>query len=159
MQTTLEAPKKNTTLWPYAIIATFVLFGLFIGYMVKQAMSTSVDLVSKDYYEKEIAYQQQMDTEARTASLASAITVQHQSDAQQLLITLPATFTGQAISGTAHFFRPSDKNLDFEVPLQPDTQLQQRLNTAKMQPGHWRVRLSFTANNQQYYTEQQVTIR
>ncbi|RYF88560.1 MAG: hypothetical protein EOO03_08135, partial [Chitinophagaceae bacterium] len=46
---------KNTTIWPYAIIAAFVLFIGYIGYMVKGAINSTVDLVSKDYYQKEIA--------------------------------------------------------------------------------------------------------
>ena len=47
--TPLPPSSKKRSLWPYAIIAVFVLFAGYIGYMVQQAMRTTVDLVSPDY--------------------------------------------------------------------------------------------------------------
>ena len=66
-------PTTRRTLWPYAIIATFVLFAGFIGYMVQRAFHTDVELVSPDYYKQEIAYQKRMESVARTAALPAPV--------------------------------------------------------------------------------------
>ncbi|GAB2949946.1 hypothetical protein GCM10027048_13880 [Hymenobacter coalescens] len=153
---TVNKPAPQRSLWPYAIIAVFVLFGTFIGYMVKQAMSSSVDLVSKDYYEQELQHQQRMEAAARAAALPGAI--RYQAAADELTLQLPAALAGQQPTGKVRFFRPSDQHLDFTVPLQPDAAGTQRLSTAKLQPGYWRVRLDFEAGGQAYFVEQNVTV-
>ena len=63
MTTPAPAPPQRTV-WPYAIIAVFVLFAAYIGSMVYQAMRSDVDLVSADYYKQELAYQQRMESVA-----------------------------------------------------------------------------------------------
>jgi len=153
----VTTPKRN--LWPYAIIATFVLFAVYIGSMVQQAMRTNVELVSPDYYKQELAFQQRMETVARTAALPAPVLVRYDEAAQRLTLQLPATLAGQAVQGQIHFFRPSDQKLDFALPLLPAADLAQRINTRKMRPGYWRVRLDFTAGGQAYFVDQELTIR
>ena len=150
-------PTKTRTIWPYTVIAVFVLFAGYIGFMVQQAMRTTVDLVSPDYYKQELAYQQRMESVARTAALPAPVQLHHDAAAQRLTLQLPATLAGQAVQGSIHFFRPSDQKLDFTLPLQ--TGSDQQFNTAKMRPGYWRVRVDFTADNQAYFVEKELVIR
>ncbi|MBC6608068.1 FixH family protein [Hymenobacter sp. BT188] len=146
-------------LWPYAIIATFVLFASYIGYMVQQAMSTSVDLVSADYYQQELAYQKRIESVARTAALPAPVQVDYEPAAQRLTLKLPPSLAGQAVQGTVHFFRPSNQKLDFNLPFAPTGEpAQQQLNTSKLQPGYWRLRIDFTAGGQQYFVDKELSI-
>ncbi|MCB2406989.1 FixH family protein [Hymenobacter lucidus] len=148
---------KTRSIWPYAIILTFVLFAGYIGYMVQQAMRTSVDLVSPDYYQQELRYQQRMETVARTAALPAPVQLEHDAARRHLTLQLPAALASQAVQGQLHFFRPSDQKLDFTLPLQPVNGMQQ-INTAQMQAGYWRVRLDFTAGGQAYFVERNITL-
>ena len=66
---------------------------------------------------------------------------------------------GQAVQGQIHFFRPSDQTLDFTLPLQASPDTPQLINTAKLQPGYWRVRLDFTAGGQAYFLEKNLQIK
>ena len=154
--TPATTPKRN--LWPYAIIATFVLFAAYIGSMVQQALRTNVELVSPDYYKQELAFQQRMETVARTAALPSPVLLRYYAAEQRLTLHLPATLAGQAVQGQIHFFRPSNQKLDFALPLLPTADLTQRINTSKMRPGYWRVRLDFTAGSQTYFVDQELTV-
>jgi len=155
---TVATPARRN-LWPYAIIATFVLFACYIGYMVQGAMRTSVDLVSADYYQQELAYQKRMESVARTAALPAPVEVRYERETQRLTLQLPAFLAKQAVQGTLHFFRPSDQKLDFTLPFQPTSDLaQQELSTAKLQPGHWRLRLDFEAGSQEYFIERELDV-
>jgi nitrogen fixation protein FixH len=155
----VNKPAPQRSLWPYAIIAAFVLFGCFIGFMVRQAMSTSVDLVSKDYYAQELAHQQRINAAARTAALpAGTLDARYDAAAATLTLLLPARLAGQQPQGQVQFFRPSDQSLDFHVPLRVDAAGQQRLSTAKLRAGYWRVRLTFEAEGQAYYLEKDVVV-
>jgi nitrogen fixation protein FixH len=154
---TLSSSSRRTV-WPYAIIATFVLFAAYIGYMVQQAMHSSVDLVSADYYQQELAYQQRMETVARTAALPVSVAVTYETAVSQLHLQLPPSFAGKHLEGNIHFFRPSDLKLDFTLPLQPSANLTQRINTQKIASGFWRIRVEFTADGQAYFVEKDLTI-
>lgn len=155
--TTMTSSTRRT-LWPYAIIAAFVLFAGFIGYLVRQAMRTSVELVSPDYYQQELAYQQRMETVARTAALPAPVEINFDAVAQRLTLQLPAAMAGRQVEGQVHLFRPSNQHLDFSLPLQPSEQLVQHISTARMQPGYWRVRLDFTADGHAYFVERNITL-
>ncbi|MDO7850430.1 FixH family protein [Hymenobacter convexus] len=156
--TTSAPTTSKRNLWPYAIIATFVLFAVYIGSMVQQAMRTNVELVSTDYYKQELAFQQRMETVARTAALPAPVRLRYDGAAQVLTLQLPATLASQAVQGQIHFFRPSDQKLDFALPLRPTADLEQRINTRQMRPGYWRVRLDFTAGGQAYFVDQELTV-
>ncbi|AIZ62523.1 hypothetical protein PK28_00300 [Hymenobacter sp. DG25B] len=152
------APQKRT-LWPYAIIAAFVLFAGYIGYMVQQAMRTQVDLVSTDYYQQELAYQQRMESVARTAALPAPVQVAYDAATQRITLQLPEALARQTVQGTLHFFRPSDQKLDFKLPFTPAGKpARQQLSTSKLQPGLWRLRVEFTAGGQQYFLEKELSI-
>ena len=147
------------TLWPYAVIAAFVLFAGFIGYMVQRAFHTDVDLVSPDYYKQEIAYQQRMESVARAAALPAPVRIDYDRAAQRLTLQLPPALAGQPVRGTLHFFRPSNQKLDFKLPFEPvGNSAQQQLNMSRLQPGHWRLRLDFEAGGQQYFIEKELTV-
>ena len=151
-------PSSKRSIWPYAIVAVFVLFAAYIGSMVYQAMQTDVNLVSADYYQKELVHQQRMDAVARTAALLTPVQVRHEATSRRLTLELPAALAGQAVQGQVHFFRPSDKALDFALPLQPGADRRQVVNTSKMAAGLWRVQLDFTAGGQAYFLEQDLIL-
>ncbi|MBD2722331.1 FixH family protein [Hymenobacter armeniacus] len=154
----VTSPPKPRTLWPHAIVAVFVLFAGYIGFMVQQAMRTTVDLVSPDYYQQELAFQQRMETVARTAALPAPVELRYDAAARLLTLQLPADMRGQRIQGQIHFFRPSNQRLDFTLPLQPGADLQQHLSTARMRPGLWRVRMDFTADKHNYFVEEKIIL-
>ena len=145
------------TLWPYAIIAAFVLFASYIGFMVSRAMRTTVDLVSPDYYQQELRYQQRMESVARTQALPAPVQLRYERTAQRLTLQLPSALAGQAVRGTLHFFRPSDQQLDFTLPFTP-TSAETELSTGKLQAGYWRLRVDFTAGGQAYFLEKELSI-
>ena len=151
------SPSKRS-IWPYAIVAVFVLFAAYIGFMVYRAMQTDVNLVSADYYQQELAHQQRMDAVARTAALPTPVGLRHEAATQRLTLELPAALAGPAVRGQLHFFRPSDKALDFTLPLQSAADGQQVMSTSKMAPGLWRVQLDFTAGGRAYFLEQDLTL-
>ncbi|QMU26660.1 FixH family protein [Adhaeribacter radiodurans] len=150
--------KTNTSWWPKFIIAAFILFAFFIGYMVRLAMQTDVDLVSKDYYKKEIAYQQHLNQVKETNNLSGEVTIVQAAAAEQLSLVFPEVFTPQKITGSIHFFRPSDAKLDFEVPVQLNNDRQQHISTERLTKGLWRVQINWQAANKNYYIQKEITI-
>lgn len=133
--------------WGKSIILVFVLFAGFIGTMVVLMTRERVDLVRDDYYQTEVAYQQQIDRLGRTAKLAQAPALYPNDAQQQLDLHLPAGWE----KGKLTFYRPNDRRLDRTVSLQPG---QTQVSTATLAKGHWRIELNWSVGSQEFYCEQ-----
>ncbi|WP_162052535.1 FixH family protein [Pontibacter pamirensis] len=149
---------KSFTLWPYAIIAAIVLFMGYIIFFVVQAMNQDVDLVSKDYYEQEIAFQDHIEMVGRTKAVGDVV-INYKPESQAILLQLPKSFAGQQITGRVNLFRPSDDKLDQEVPLQLGRDLSQLVETDNLEKGLWKVRVNFSAGEETYYTEETIQLK
>lgn len=146
---------------PYMIVAVFVSFALMIGYMVVMAVRTNVNLVSSDYYKKELQFQQQIDASQRAHATDTPVELSFKNADQSLVVAFPATINPDALTGTIEFYRPSDANLDFIVPLATEmttaTQALQYVKTEKLAKGHWRVKLNWTYDGKAFFKETELT--
>ena len=151
------APKPAFSLIPYAIIGTFVLFAGYIGWFVQRAMRSDVNLVSADYYQQELHYQQRIAAEARTAALPTPVAFER--DGASLGVQLPAALVAAIhaapealpLTGTLHFVRPADARHDLTIPFAPDATGRQLLAIGHLRPGRWLLELDFTAAQQHYF--------
>ena len=103
--------------WGTSIVIAFVLFISFILFFVVR-MSTDYranhDLVTEDYYKATLEYQNEIDAE-KNASAGAKLTTEKSSEG--LLLNFPADLDPEKITGTVSLYRPSNKNLDFQVPI------------------------------------------
>lgn len=150
--------KSKASWWPKIIIATFIFFALFIGNMVRQAMQSDVDLVSKDYYKNEIAYQQHINKVNATQALHEQVLVNYASAANQISLVFPETINAGTVKGRVQFFRPSDAKLDFELPLQLNSDAQQHIGTQKLTAGLWRIKINWQINSREYYLQKDINL-
>jgi hypothetical protein len=151
------SPTPPRNLWPVAIAGFFVLALLFIATFIAFALRQREDLVSADYYEREVRYQRQLDSMNRSQSLAAQPVVTFEPAQQTIVITLPVAQTRGA-TGRVHLYRPSDARLDRELPLVLNADGVQRLDTKTLRDGLWKVRLEWSANGQEYFLVQPVIV-
>jgi nitrogen fixation protein FixH len=104
--------------WGTGIVIAIVLFMSFILFLVIK-MSTDKnyehDLVVEKYYQKELAYQEEIDAEENLQLLSERIT--GKKVAEGWLLTFPPEMENTIIEGTVFLYRPSNKQLDFDFPL------------------------------------------
>ena len=142
--------------WGTGIVIAFI---LFIGIVVTTGvylMNQDVDLVSDDYYDKEIAYQQHIDNVARTAELSSEELILF--DGSFITLKLPLNILTKNVTGEIYLYRPSDSKLDIKLPFSPDDNGIQIIPIEKLQKGFWRVQFSWQSDNKNYYSEKAIVI-
>lgn len=104
--------------WGTGIVLAFIGFIAFILYFVVR-MSTddraNHDLVTEEYYKKELSYQQEIDA-SKSASEAGAELKVEKTD-EGLVIEFPEQFDPKKITGTVSLYRPSNKHLDTNFPI------------------------------------------
>ena len=148
--------KSNRNLWPWGIVAFFVLFFAGMAVMVIIAATHRDHLVSETYYEQELKYQGQIDSAARAKSSGASVALD--AVGTSLIVTLPPAQVAQTISGAIELYRPSAPDLDRQFPLAPSADGTQKLDVSKFAAGLWVVRVKWNAAGQDYFLEQKITV-
>ncbi|WP_420150616.1 FixH family protein [Spirosoma sp.] len=137
--------------WGKSIILVFVLFAGFIGTMVYQMTRQHIDLVSDNYYQNELQFQQHIDRVANARHNLST-TMTYQADQQQVVFVLPSTLQ----KGEITFYRPGDRQQDFRVKISAQHPTRQVIPTRSLAKGNWRVQFTWSDGQREYYKEEQI---
>ena len=135
--------------WGNRIVVVFSLFVVLVATMVTISFNQDVNLVEKNYYEEEIAYEAHMNKMSNASSWKSAITIEQQEE--NLFVHFERA--GE-VKGTIHMFRPSDSKMDFKLPLAENNFIP--LN--KLEKGVWQVGLSWEKAGKMFHKEERVFI-
>ena len=99
--------------WGTGIVLSFIIFALSIAFIIVFPFNQKVDLVTDDYYQKELKYQEQIDKNSRTKLLDDQLTLIQ--NKKTLEIQYPRDYG--KISGEINFYRPSDSGKDFSKEI------------------------------------------
>ena len=154
----MNSIKPSRGFWPYAIIMAFTIFISGTVALVVLACSQRVDLVSSDYYEREIKFQSHLDRLRRTRNLNVQASVAYEIAAQRITISLPTDQIRQAVSGRVALYRPSAAGLDRQMALAPNQNGVQVVDAKDLQRGLWRVRVSWTVGENDYFIDQKIVV-
>lgn len=104
--------------WGTGLVLGMLTFMGFILYMVV-TMSTDKkyrhDLVTEEYYAKEMAYQNEIDAADNAQGLKQNITGEKTKGGW--LVQFPPDLDAHKIKGKVFLYRPSDQKLDFDLPI------------------------------------------
>src|SRR6188768_1326970 len=98
--------------WGYKILFVYIIFVLGILFMVFKSSTQKTDLVTSDYYAKELKYQEKIDEMNRVVALSAP--VEYTIKDNLLIINFPADFAGKKLVGEAILYCPSDENKDIK---------------------------------------------
>lgn len=120
-------------------------------------MTQDVSLVSDNYYEKSLSYQDEIDKQNRTISLDDRVMITY--SGAEINISFPSEYLNKNISGEIYFYRPSNSHLDFKLPLDLNEEGNQLVSIAKLEKGFWRLKLNWEMDGNGYYSERAITIQ
>lgn len=143
--------------WGTGIVLAFVAFISFIMYFVVVANSdprADHDLVTEEYYRKELEYQGDLTAAANLEASGGKVAIVRLPEG--LGVRFPAGMDPQKIDGKMFLYRPSNKQLDFEWPIQNSDTLQ-LIPASRLLDGRWDIRLSWTYEGKPYLYRGRVT--
>ena len=135
-----------------AIVVPIILLIVFIIY----SSQNSFKLVERDYYQKEINYQSQIDRETRTNQLSQKVNIYN--DGEEVVLQFPSIFSPEDINGAIIFFRPSDSNLDFSVKIELNQDGLQSISSTNLRKGVWVVKIFWNNQQNEYYSEKRIFV-
>jgi hypothetical protein len=142
--------------WGSRIAMLYSGFVLLIITMVIMCMKQDIDLVSKDYYAKELAFQGKIDEMNNANSLSEKVKTKITETSLEIL--LPAEIKSQDLTGEILFYRPSDASKDFKYTLRQTGNTLQQVPLTNFSKGMYKMQLSWTSGQKSYFTEQVIVI-
>lgn len=136
--------------WPAGIILGYLIFVSGTLYFVFMSFNTDWDLVTENYYEKTLVYQQKLDAENNALSLQNPLRWELTSGAVTLFY--PVELLDAGMTGEITMYRPSDARLDFTLPVQFDERGVQIIALEQLRRGAWTMEVSWTSGDVAYYT-------
>ena len=151
------SPSENRRInWGTGILIGIIVFVVISITMTIIFMTQDVNLVSDNYYEKSLSYQDEIDKQSRTKSLDEQVKINFNGEIIDILF--PSTYLDKNISGEIYFYRPSNPSLDFKMPLELNEEGNQLILAKNFEKGFWRLKLSWTMDGSGYFNERAITI-
>jgi hypothetical protein len=141
--------------WGKKILIVYLVFVAGIVFMVFKSSMQKTDLVTTDYYAKELKYQDKIDEMNRVSALTGP--VNYIVNGNEIIIDFPKDFSGKKLTGEAVLYCPSDENNDIIKPFSVlDESLKLQLPPGKN--GLYQLQLTWLEGGVTYYFEKKIFI-
>lgn len=139
--------------WGYKILFVYVAFVIGILFLAYKASQEKFDLVTENYYDAELKYQDVINQKQRVAELSAPPLITH--SANSISIQLPNEFIAKNVKGEVYLYRASDATKDIRKTFSTQSG-SVRISLDKNLSGSYEVKLSWQANGTSFYNEQRV---
>lgn len=143
--------------WGTGIVIAILSFMTFIIFLVV-SMTTNQefnhDLVVEEYYKQELSFQDQLDREANSLNLRRNIQVEQTENGFTVLF--PTNMEVSKITGKILVYRPSDKEMDFNIPIALSSH-QLLIPAGNLEKGRWNIEIDWAYEKEFYYFKKELT--
>lgn len=141
--------------WGHGIFLGITAFIVFILFMVFSATQIDYDLVSEDYYDQEIAYEDHIRAVENTNTLTTEMLLE--TSEGHVILQLPQELRQEGATATVHFFRADNATNDFILAME-NTNTVLSVPFSDLIKGEYTVKVTCTMQDKQYYFERAVVI-
>lgn len=144
--------------WGTSIVIAFALFMTFILYFVFKVQSDSQydhEMVTEEYYKKELNFQGQLDKQQNANNLIEGIAIE--SNENGLQIAFPKDFDFKKIKGKVSLYRPSNQKLDFEIPISLSSS-NLLIPKTNLVDGRWDISIEWEYEGKEYLNKKEINL-
>ena len=136
------------------IVVSFVLFASFIATLVAICVREDINLVSRDYYQEELAHEQKMTSIQNTNSLKSRPVISIEGP----VVTITFSDFDRIEKGELKLLRPSDSRLDRKYFIHPAIDKVQSYPLEVWSKGLYRASMQWTMDGKEFYFEKLIVL-
>ncbi|HBH07327.1 MAG TPA: hypothetical protein DDX92_12075 [Flavobacteriales bacterium] len=138
--------------WTVVVLIVVTGIGTFI-----LSLGERTELVTDDYYARELAFQEQIDKIENAQSINAKIGWSQNSGGYQFSMT--GDFDHTQVKGRIVFFRPSSRELDTQYPLNLDSNGVQNVPLELLKPGRYQIQASWNDGIKDFYLEKNIFVQ
>jgi hypothetical protein len=142
--------------WGTGIIIAFVAFISVIMYFVINMninKKYDYDLVTEDYYKKELEFQNDINKETNSKTLE--VNINWKKTNEGILIEFPETLNKEKITGKVFLYRPSNKQFDFETTISLSNH-NLLIPDKRLLDGRWNIKVDWQYNGKSYLYKKEI---
>lgn len=139
--------------WGYKIFFAYTLFAAGILFLAYKASQQKFDLVTENYYDAELKYQNVIDEKSNANFLSEPPKISH--TVNTLSLQLPKEFANKEVKGEIYLYRPSDQTKDIRKSFSTGQGFYE-MNLGRDLSGSYAVKLSWEAAGKKFYNEQRI---
>jgi nitrogen fixation protein FixH len=155
----LVGTKKRFSInWGTGIVIAIAMFMTFILYFVIKVQSNSKydnELVVEEYYKHDAKFSDEMARVQNAHDLTQKPMFTKTS--QGVTVMFPAVFVPNKIKGKVSLYRPSMKNLDFEIPISMSNPTL-LIPKSKLVGGRWDINMEWQYDGKEYLSKETIYI-
>jgi hypothetical protein len=142
--------------WGKKIALLYISFVLFMVVLAVMASGEKQELVSDDYYARELRFQEELNIKQQT----KALQVQPQWKVAQnsIAFLFPTDSSGKSITANIVLYKASDRKMDKSFDIKVPADGKYTLPTADLGSGVYKLILNWNENGKQYINEGIVNI-
>lgn len=142
--------------WGWGIALFYSAFVVFMMFMVWECNQMKTQMVTDNYYGKELKYQEQLDKIRRSNSLGGPL--RWMVNKKSVRLTFPVEVRNKNIKANILFYRPDNSANDFNVSCFVDSSGSYTVSSEKFRHGEYRMQVDWMAGNKTYYNEGVINI-
>jgi len=139
--------------WGYKIMFVYIAFVVGMGVLVLKASNQKFDLVTKDYYDQELKYQQVIEQAANSSRLSAPVIIERNEG--ELRINFPGEMTNKKKLVDFYLYYAADAKKDFRKSFELNENESTQALPVGMK-GMYELKLSWEAEGVKYYFEQKL---
>lgn len=143
--------------WGVRIVVLYVGFVALIVTLIVLSSSVNNELESKDYYAKELAFQDKINATQNENKLNHSIN--YEIIGREFILSFDTSQLNPTFSGSVFFYRPSETALDKEYTINFDKAGQQIINLSQFKKGVYKVQINWENNAIKYYKEGTINLK
>jgi nitrogen fixation protein FixH len=144
----------NNMNWGWKITIVYLLFATGIVTLVMKSRGAKMDLVVKDYYQQELAFETRLEATRNAALWSSQPGVLFKDNG--ILVSMPKEWITAPGKGTIDLYRPSDAAQDQSWELITDEKGRQFIPLEHFLVGVYLVRLNWEVDGKSFFSESSI---
>jgi hypothetical protein len=142
--------------WGNKLLLTFIVFVAGMSFLVYRSTRAEFELVEKDYYKQELAYQKIINSKQEADRLSAPVSFTQSENG--VVLQLPAEMKDKTISGEVWFYCAYNKKKDKKFQLLANKEGVQIFQLASVEPGTYTVKVSWKDESKNYYCEKPLVV-
>ena len=142
--------------WGNRLLLVFIAFTGLMSYMTYRCIQTPVELVAKEYYRDELAFQQVIDGTNNANALSRNVKISQASG--KIVIEFPPEMKDNLLTGEILFYHAANEARDRKISLRVPQGGRLEIDRKLTGPGQLTVKITWNTPNRNYYSEQHFTV-
>ena len=143
--------------WGLRITTLYLGFVSIIVTLVVICFNHKTELEFKDYYSRELNFQEQINASENAVQLETPI--DYSVNGKTVEISFPKQLLSAGLKGEILFLRPSDGSKDKIISITPGTDGKQIINDPSFVKGVYKMQISVSAEGKKYFKEAVITLK